>query len=483
MNSEDYTTDRAGNTQEEPPLQLQLQLPLPLPLHEHEHDDPVLFQVKGFYKVHSSQLRYFTYTIIGVALLWPWNSFLSASAFYALRFNKSPSLVSIYSSTMMSVSTITSMAYNFYLSQKQTGVNYKQRVMTGLNLTIGVSIFMAITCITRVFIDMNDVWFFTILMLMVFLSATATCLAQNGTMAIVNVMGDIYANAVMVGQAIAGVLPSCALIISVLIAGEKTKDAQLEKDYGVFLYYITASLISGASLGLLFLIGRYEEKTLYKELRQSAGEHLSVTNTAGNENGHGFDLEVDELVSVQKVFVPFGQLWSKLKLIVMTIFLTFAITLLFPIFASAVESTNTTLSVILFKKQIYVPFIFLVWNLGDLLGRIACGYPKLRMVVSEPRTLITYSIARVVFIPLFMTCNIHPGKASPMINSDAWYILLQLLFGFSNGQLCTSSFMVVGKHCDTDDEKEAAGGFTTVFLSSGLAVGSVLSYLLVLAIN
>ena len=70
-----------------------------------------------------------------------------------------------------------------------------------------------------------------------------------------------------------------------------------------------------------------------------------------------------------------------------------------------------------------------------------------------------------------------------MINSDIWYILLQLLFGISNGQLCTSCFMIVGDYCDNDDEKEAAGGFTTVFLSVGLAVGSLLSYLLVLYIN
>ena len=43
--------------------------------------------------------------------------------------------------------------------------------------------------------------------------------------------------------------------------------------------------------------------------------------------------------------------------------------------------------------------------------------------------------------------------------------------------------MIVGDYCDTDEEKEAAGGFTTVFLSTGLAVGSVLSYLLVLVVN
>ena len=91
---------------------------------------------------------------------------------------------------------------------------------------------------------MNDSAFFTTLIFMVLLSAMATCLAQNGTMAIVNVLGGIYANAVMVGQAVAGVLPACALIISILLVGDKVSDQHHRvENYGVFVYYITASLV------------------------------------------------------------------------------------------------------------------------------------------------------------------------------------------------------------------------------------------------
>lgn len=90
----------------------------------------------------------------------------------------------------------------------------------GFNMTIAIFSFMAITCVVQLFLDMNDTLFFILIMIMVLTSAAATCLAQNGTMAIVNVMGEIYANAVMVGQAVAGVLPSCALIISILLVGQ-----------------------------------------------------------------------------------------------------------------------------------------------------------------------------------------------------------------------------------------------------------------------
>lgn len=449
----------------------------------HAIHDPIVFQINRRFKIKLSQLNYFTFTIIGIALLWPWNCFLSASAFYSERFEHSPQLIRIYSSTMMSVSTITSALYNYYLSQVQVGVNYKHRVNVGFSMTIGVFVIMAFSCILNVFITMDDYLFFTGLMVMVFISAAATCLAQNGTMAIVNVMGSLYANGVMVGQAIAGVLPSSALIISILIVGDKQADSDkekryMDKNYGVFIYYITASLIAVLSISLLYFTNHYKVENTYKTLNQMVEEQQPL-------NSPDDDSE-EEPETSQKTYVPFMVLWSKLKLIVLTIFLTFGITLIFPVFASTVESVHTNSDHVLLQRKIFIPFIYLVWNLGDLIGRVCCGKPRLAVLIKNPKVLLMYSIARLIFIPLFLTCNVNSvssGKSNAIINSDTWYILLQFLFGLSNGQLCTSCFMIVGNNCDTDDEKEAAGGFTTVFLSVGLAFGSVFSYLLVLMIN
>lgn len=441
--------------------------------------DPIVLQISK-YSLTLSQLRYFTFTLIGIALLWPWNCFLSASAYYGERFAHSTSLIKIYSSTMMTVSTLTSTGYNYYLSQVQKGVNYNRRVNLGLCITVVVFVIMAVSCVSYMFIKMNDGMFFTILMVMVFVSSLATCLAQNGTMAIVNVLGGIFANAVMVGQAIAGVLPSVALILSILLfGGAKNGESEtgevstntkqyVQKDYGVFIYYITASLVSIASISLLWWIEKYKDDTGYTLINEDQSP-----------------LHDEEVV--QDTYVPFSVLWKKLKLIVISIFLTFSITLAFPVFASTVESTHTQSNHKFFHKSIYIPFIYLVWNLGDLLARIWCGAPNSKLLITSPKVLAMYSVCRLMFIPLFLTCNIHPytalNRSSAIINSDLWYIMLQLLFGISNGQLSTSCFMIVGEYCDSDDEKEAAGGFTTVFLSIGLAVGSVMSYLLVLAIN
>lgn len=451
-------------------------------IHEPIKFDPVVMRFNQKYKLKLSQLRYFTFTIIGISLLWPWNCFLSASAFYAERFSNSTSLIKVYSSTMMSVSTVTSTIYSYYLSQVQNGVNYNRRVNLGLSLTIGVFLIMAFSCVLSFFTTMDDLLFFTGLMVMVFIAAVATCLAQNGTMAIVNVLGSMYANGVMVGQAIAGVLPSIALIISMLVVGEKNSDsednnAKAEKNFGVFVYYITASLISALSILLLYLSNHYTVESSYKALNQM----IEPENLTSSHE------DISEPEILHKAHVPFSVLWLKLKYIVTTIFLTFGITLIFPVFASTVDSTNSNLSHVFFRRKIFIPFIYLIWNLGDLLGRVFCGTSKSAIIIRSPRRLLTYAICRLVFIPLFLTCNVNtsssPGKSNAIINSDLWYMLLQFLFGLSNGQLCTSCFMIVGNNCDSDEEKEAAGGFTTVFLSTGLAFGSLFSYLLVLLIN
>ncbi|CUM65106.1 uncharacterized protein PRCAT00002732001 [Priceomyces carsonii] len=442
--------------------------------------DPVIFKVGSILKVHLSYLKYMTFIAIGISLLWPWNCFLAASAYYGERFAHSPSLIKIYSSTMMSISTVTSTLFNYYLSQSQSGVNYNHRVNFGLTITIGVFVLMALTCVTNIFIRMKDSIFFTMLMLTVLVSSMATCLAQNGTMAIVNVWGGIYANAVMVGQAIAGVLPSIALIASILIIGENNHrptgdDYFVQKNFGVFFYYITASLISIVAMFLLQCTNFYNRQAQYQSLRDTPQE----TDLS--------DEDQNEVPMVQSKHVPFSLLWSKLKLIVSTIFLTFSITLVFPVFASTVESTHVDSKNVFFQKKIFIPFIYLIWSLGDLLGRILCGTPNSIILIKSPKKLILYSLARILFIPLFLTCNIHPytasGKSSAVIDSDLWYIFLQLSFGLTNGQLCTSCFMIVGDYCDNDDEKEAAGGFTTVFLSCGLAFGSIFSYLFVLIIS
>ena len=84
-------------------------------------------------------------------------------------------------------------------------------------------------------------------------------------------------------------------------------------------------------------------------------------------------------------------------------------------------------------------------------------------------------MSRVVFIPLYLLCNIHGNGAA--VSSDAFYlVVVQFLFGLSNGFLGSTCMMGAGEWVEVD-EREAAGGFMGLMLVGGLTVGSLLSFL------
>ena len=128
----------------------------------------------------------------------------------------------------------------------------------------------------------------------------------------------------------------------------------------------------------------------------------------------------------------------------------------------------------LFAPATFIPLAFLFWNSGDLLGRLATLLPSLTWT-NYPRLLFLASITRLIFIPLYLLCNIKGDGA--IIESDLFYLfVVQFGFGLTNGWLGSSCMMGAAEMVDSD-EREAAGGFMGLALVGGLSVGSLLSFL------
>ncbi len=127
----------------------------------------------------------------------------------------------------------------------------------------------------------------------------------------------------------------------------------------------------------------------------------------------------------------------------------------------------------LFQPASFIPFAFLIWNTGDLIGRLLPLLPGFSLT-SRPLILFVISLIRIIFIPLYLLCNIRGEGA--VINSDTFYlVIVQLLFGTSNGYVGSSCMMGVGEWVQVE-EREAAGGFMGLCLVAGLTVGSLLSF-------
>jgi equilibrative nucleoside transporter 1/2/3 len=159
----------------------------------------------------------------------------------------------------------------------------------------------------------------------------------------------------------------------------------------------------------------------------------------------------------------------------------FIITLaVFPALTARVQSTGTNISPIIF-----VALHFFIFNLGDLAGR-SCPSLLPRIFLFRRIKIIAFlCFLRTAFVPLLGYCNISSSTTIPsasisssMIFGDVPFFFLMLLLGVSNGLLATSIF-VTGPHQENltlPSEQALAAGLLTWWLSIGLAIGSLLSF-------
>uniref|UniRef100_A0A8D2QG97 Solute carrier family 29 member 1 (Augustine blood group) n=1 Tax=Zonotrichia albicollis TaxID=44394 RepID=A0A8D2QG97_ZONAL len=118
---------------------------------------------------------------------------------------------------------------------------------------------------------------------------------------------------------------------------------------------------------------------------------------------------------------------------------------------------------------------FLLFNVFDWTGRSLTAlftWPGM-----DSCLLPVMVVLRVIFVPLFMLCNVQPRYYLPVVFShDAWYIIFMIFFSISNGYLA-SLCMCFGPKKVLVHEAETAGAVMAFFLSLGLALGAALSFL------
>ena len=406
------------------------------------------------------------------------NMFLAASPYFQHRFAPSSQLLSAYSPTLLSVSTVTNLVSMLILTHLQSNAHYPHRITLALFLNIITFTLLALS--TVMFRGVSGGVYFGFLMTMVFLASLATGLCQNGVFAFVSGFGVAeYTQAIMTGQAVAGVLPCIAQIISVLsvpvedsktIQGQEKRAVPQQSGISAFAYFLTATAISIAAVLAFFVLLRRHPNAGAVVINQP---HLSDTESPSNDGP-----------PIRKV-VSLWTLYRKFHWLANAVFVTFAITMTFPVFTQQITSVHPpdTAPRIL-HPACFIPLAFLFWNTGDLAGRLLPLLPRFAALVRWPRTIFLLSIARIIWIPLYLLCNIDRNRSSggvsgegAIVSSDFFYlVIVQFLFGLSNGFL-GSSCMIGAVVWVDQEEREAAGGFMGLLLVAGLTVGSLLSFL------
>jgi equilibrative nucleoside transporter 1/2/3 len=383
--------------------------------------------------------------------------FLAAAPYFQRRFKDNDNLLRNFQSAILSVSTVGNLGSMIVLTKLQARANYPKRIT--VSLTLNAVVFTLLALSTKLFLSVSAGVYFAFLMIMVFSASLATGMCQNGVFAYVSGFGrEEYTQGIMSGQGVAGVLPALTQIISVLSVPKKHQidENPLEPSTSAFAYFLTATIVSALTLAAFFyLLSRASSK---QRLQQN---HFEESDLA------------DSTQSLRKS-IPLTRLFKKLFWLVGAVFLTFVVTMFFPVFTIQIISVRNPITAPrLFQPASFIPLGFFFWNLGDLIGRTGPALPALRLT-RRPRLLFMLSVARLGFIPLYFLCNI--GGKGAAIDSDIFYLfVVQLCFGLTNGYLGSSCMMGFAEYVEPE-ELEAAGGFMSLCLVGGLTAGSFLSF-------
>lgn len=406
--------------------------------------------------------------------------FLAAAPYFQTRFESNEWILANSQSAILSVSTAANLLALLVLMNIQSSANYPLRIKSSLVVTIAV--FGLLTISTVAFRDVSATTYLVFLLLMVGASAWAAGMMQNGAFAFAASFGrPEYTQAIMAGQGVAGILPPLAQMVSYLAVDQSNESDPsqntLDSDTpeaapstSAFIYFLTAVLISLITLVAFYPLVTRHNRLVESRLDEDTQQQLlsqSITS-------------LEEAERLRRHFVSPLTLFRKLNWIAASVFLCFVVAMFFPVFTAkifSIHDDSTSPSdggeTSIFAPGAFIPLGFFFWNLGDLLGRVSPMFLPFSLR-DRPVALFAVAVARLVFLPMYLLCNIR-GKGA-VVDSDLFYLLaVQLPFGLTNGWLGASSMMAAGEWVE-DGQREAAGGFMSMCLVGGLAVGSLASF-------
>ncbi|EIW70227.1 hypothetical protein TREMEDRAFT_43819 [Tremella mesenterica DSM 1558] len=288
------------------------------------------------------------------------------------------------------------------------------------------------------------------------LFAHATSYFQSSVLGLSSLWGSSQVLAVMSGQGGVAVLVSFAQLSLAVLAAFRPSSGEEEGKMGL-VPSVGLWILTSLGAGLCLLAFRYLSR------RPEYERVVELVSNREETKGDGEGI--------------LGGVLRKNALVYVAVAYTFAVTLsVFPAITTTITSTHHPTPRLL-QPDVFIPLHFLIFNLGDYIGRTYLPLIPSILITSHPRILIL-ALSRTLFIPLFLACN--TSTTIPLINSDILYFLIALTCGLSNGYI-GSMCMIVATTPSlnpriSEEEKDFAGTLGAFFLVGGLALGSVASF-------
>lgn len=413
---------------------------------------------------HNVVFLIFLYLSIGMLL--PWNFFINVSGYwnYKLRtVNVTSNSTDIGNNPLQlefaadlaiaaMVPVVTMLVFNGLIGHK-----FRMFPRLIVSLLCIIVLFTLTLVMTKVNTDSWQHEFMVLTLVCVGMINAFNGVFQGGLFGLAGMFPSRYMDALLTGQGIGGVFSALINILMLSIA-----DKQVEAAFACFL--IAVSLLVGSALLLVYL----STTRLFKH----------YTNTGNSDDEKKYLL--DEKPNAEKKDVDIIKVMKSIWEEEMTVLLIYIVTIAcFPAICVLVQSTHYHTGSIWATKYFIPVACFLMFNIGDYLGRSLASFSW----VPKPGSKfgLVLAVLRIVFIPLFIICNTAPSDryyTSVLIPSDTVYIILVLLLSISNGFL-TSTVMVAAPCRVHVHQQEAAANIMAGVLGVGLACGAFLSSALV----
>uniref|UniRef100_A0A8B9HHG4 Solute carrier family 29 member 1 (Augustine blood group) n=1 Tax=Astyanax mexicanus TaxID=7994 RepID=A0A8B9HHG4_ASTMX len=385
--------------------------------------------------------------ILGLGTLLPWNFFMTAGG----------DTRTVLEAKFNNVMTLCAMVPLLIFTCLNSFIH--QRIPQKLRISGSLSVILVVFLITAILVkvDMDPLPFFTFTMIKIVCINSFGAILQGSLFGLAGMLPASYTTPIMSGQGLAGAFAAFSMICA-LATGSKLQDS-------AFGYFITACVV------ILLAIISYH--ALPKMVQAKAVFFLSNFSIIRMFEAAGEKRPVvsltDEDTHTVSVFAIFKKIW------VMALSVCFVFTITIGTFPAVTVEVKSTVKNDGIWDIYFIPVsCFLLFNLMDWAGRsltAVCMWPG-----KDSIWLPILVIARVVFVPLFVLCNVQPRYYLPVVFAhDAWYIIFMILFSFSNGYLA-SLCMCFGPKKVSQHEAETAGAIMAFFLSLGLALGAALSF-------
>lgn len=392
--------------------------------------------------------------VIGCASLFSWNAVITISSYWKTRFCGSlfeTSFESVFAVTYQ----LTSLASNVYALRASQELSVRSRIVPTQWALVGV--FAAFAVLALAPGAPERAVFAPVTLLGVALCGSLSQFLCAAVFGLAAALQGGFNAANMAGQAVGGVIPALIVVATVLSEGA-----------GLFVVSIFAFRILERQE--VFLASSLATKD---EPDDEAGLQASLM---------GVDAEPSIQAPAAKAapgdLGALGALAREIRVPAAAVFLVFACTLApFPALTALARAEGHADDDggdgDLFRA-LFVPLLFLEFNVFDFLGRASAG------VVKSPgaRALLFAAVARFAFVPLIALGTLSGGAGgAPGLRSSAAPFAVMAPFALSNGLVATLAMgeapQLVAPH-----KRELAGNVMCLFLTLGLTAGSALSFAL-----